>query len=56
MTGQAKVSTRSAIEFINGIVLSAMRKKTVEFPLDYEEYNELYDELAASTVKVPRFR
>ena len=50
------VSARSAIEFINGIILSAMRKKTVRFPLDGEEYDELYDELAAGTVKVPRFR
>jgi predicted dehydrogenase len=47
---------RQAIEFINGILLSAMRRKTVSFPIDSEEYDELYDDLVAGKVKIPFHR
>jgi hypothetical protein len=47
---------RQAVEFINGILLSAMRRKTVSFPIDSEEYDELYDDLVTGKVKIPFHR
>jgi len=49
-------SARSTVELINAIVLSAMRKKTVDLPLDRDEYDELFDELSAGKIRVPRLR
>ena len=49
-------SARAAIEFINGIFLSAMRGKAVRFPLDPEEYDQLFEEMVSGKTKVPRFR
>lgn len=49
-------SARSAIEFINGIFFSAMRRKTVKFPLDREEYDQLFEEMVSGKTKVPHFR
>jgi predicted dehydrogenase len=48
-------SAQPAIEFINAIVLSAIRKKTVELPIDREEYNHLLEELSSGKTQVPRF-
>jgi predicted dehydrogenase len=44
------------VELINAIVLSAMRKKTVDLPLDRDEYDKLFEGLSAGTIKVPRLR
>ena len=49
-------SARSAVELINAIVLSAIRKRTVDLPLDGDEYSQLLDELAEGRSRVPRFR
>ena len=49
-------SARSAIELINAMYLSAMRKKTVDLPLNSQAYDALYDELVKGTLQVPRFR
>ena len=37
------VSALPTVELINAIVLSAMRKKTVDLPVDREEYDELFE-------------
>jgi len=49
-------SARSAMEFINGIFLSAMRRKTVKFPIDPEEYDQLFEEMVSGKTTVPQFR
>lgn len=48
-------SALTAVELINAIVLSAMRKKTVDLPVDREEYDELFEELSSGSLKIPRF-
>ena len=48
-------SARPAVELINAIVLSAMRKKTVDLPVDREEYDELFEGLSSGSLKTPRF-
>ncbi len=47
-------NTLSALELSNAIVLSALRKKTVELPLDLEEYDDLFNELKDGIVNVPK--
>ncbi len=49
------VSARPAVELINAIVLSAMRKKTVDLPVDREEYDELFEALSSGSLQTPRF-
>lgn len=49
------VSARSAVELINAIVLSALRKKTVDVPVDRGEYDELFEELSSANLQTPRF-
>lgn len=49
-------STLPTVELINAIVLSAMRKKTVNLPLDRDEYDRLFEELRSGKAQVPRFR
>ena len=49
------VSARPAVELINAIVLSAMRKKTVDVPVDREEYDELFEALSSGSLEIPRF-
>ena len=49
------VSARPAVELINAIVLSAMRKKTVDVPVDREEYDELFEALSNGSLQTPRF-
>ena len=49
------VSARPAVELINAIVLSAMRKKTVDLPVDREEYDELFEGLSRGSLQTPRF-
>jgi predicted dehydrogenase len=41
-----------ALELINAIVLSGVRKKVVGLPLDREEYDELMDQLISGKAKV----
>lgn len=45
-------STRPAVELINGILLSAVRRKPVEFPVDAAEYDELFEELCAGESRI----
>ena len=49
-------SARPSIELINAIILSVMRKKVVDLPLDREEYDALFGELSSGKVQIPRFR
>lgn len=44
-----------AVELINAIVLSAMRRKTVDLPLNREEYDQLFKELCHNQTRVTRF-
>ena len=48
-------SALPAVELINAIVLSAMRKKTVDVPVDREEYDELFEGLSSGSIQIPRF-
>lgn len=45
-------STRVAVELINGMLLSAVRRRPVEFPVDAAEYDELFEELCAGTSRI----
>lgn len=45
-------SARLAVELSNAIVLSALRKKTVDLPLDRGEYNKLFEELTSGISKI----
>jgi predicted dehydrogenase len=47
-------SARSTVELINGIILSALRCKHVTFPVDRDEYDQLFEELTAGKVTIPR--
>lgn len=49
------VSARPTVELINAIVLSAMRKKTVDLPVDREEYDKLFEGLSKGSLQTPRF-
>lgn len=49
------VSARPTVELINAIVLSAMRKKTVDLPVDRGEYDELFEALSKGSLQIPRF-
>ena len=56
--GEALVNGESAlpaVELINAIVLSAMRRKTVDVPVDREEYDELFEALSSGSLQTPRF-
>ena len=48
------VSALPTVELINAIVLSAMRKKTVDLPVDREEYDELFDALSSGNLQIHR--
>ena len=48
-------SARQSLELINAILLSAARKKTVDLPIDPEEYDRLFGELCAQTTMIRRF-
>jgi predicted dehydrogenase len=47
-------SARWALELINAIVLSGIRKEVVSIPVDRERYDDLMAELKSGRVKVPR--
>ena len=49
------VSALSAVELINAIVLSALRKKAVDVPVDRGEYDELFEALSNGSLQTPRF-
>jgi hypothetical protein len=49
-------STLPAVELMNALMLSAIRKKTVDLPIDQDEYDELFKELSTGQTQVPRFR
>ena len=56
--GEALVNGESAlpaVELINAIVLSAMRRKTVDVPVNREEYDELFEALSSGSLQIPRF-
>lgn len=46
--------TLQTLELMNAIVLSAIRKKTVDLPLDRGEYDGLFEELSSGRLKLPR--
>lgn len=48
-------SARQSLELINAILLSAARKKTVDLPIDPEEYDHLFAELCEQTTRIRRF-
>ncbi len=48
-------SARASVEVINAIFISALRKKTVDLPIDPEEYDCLARELSDGTTQVPTF-
>ncbi len=48
------VSALPAVELINAIVLSAMRKKTVDVPVDRGEYDELFEALSSGSLQIHR--
>jgi predicted dehydrogenase len=48
-------SARQSLELINAILLSAARKKTVDLPIDPEEYDHLFRELCEQTTRIRRF-
>jgi hypothetical protein len=47
------LDTSAYPELINAIVLSAMRKKTVDLLVDREEYDQLFEALHSGGVQVP---
>ena len=49
-------STLPALELMNALMLSAIRKKTVNLPVDRDEYDKLFNELASGQAAVPHFR
>lgn len=49
-------STLNTIEVINAIILSAFSKKTVQIPVDRDEYQKLYEHLCAGKETVARYR
>ena len=49
------VSALPAVELINAIVLSAMKKQTVDVPVDRGEYDELFEGLSGGSLQIPRF-
>jgi len=48
-------SARSSVELINALFISAMRNKTVDLPIDPEEYDSLAKELSDGATRVPMF-
>jgi len=56
--GEPEVSGKSAhptVEFINAIILSSVRGKTVTLPVDRDEYDALFDELRTGKTKLPTY-
>jgi predicted dehydrogenase len=49
-------SALQAVELINAIVLAAIRKRTVDLPVDRDEYDQLFEELSNGKTQVPRLR
>jgi len=47
---------RQALELTNAIVLSAVRGKTVDLPMDRQEYDHLFRALCAGETQIPRIR
>ena len=52
VTGESALRT---LELINALILAAMRKKTIDLPLDREEYDALFEELCTGKIQVPKF-
>jgi hypothetical protein len=49
-------SARSSVEVINALLLSAIRKKVVQLPIDPQEYDDLARDLSERSARVPSFR
>ena len=49
-------SARLTVEVITGTIISALRKKVVDFPIDPGEYDRLYQELCDGRTQIPSFR
>jgi hypothetical protein len=57
--GQPLVSGREAeqtVELINGMILSSFLGRWVDFPLDAQEYDDLFDALRQGEQEVQRWR
>src|SRR5262249_50657527 len=52
ITGDDALQTQ---ELMNAITLSAIKRKTVDLPLDPNEYDQAFDELVQGAIKIPRF-
>ena len=46
-------SARTTLELINAILLSGVRQKVVDFPVDREEYDTLLDDLISGKAQLP---
>ena len=46
-------STLPSLELVNAILLSALRKKTVDLPIDRDEYDQLFEELISGKTLLP---
>ena len=49
-------SARQTVELVNAIILSAFREKTVELPIDRDEYDEVFEALISGKIRVPKLR
>ena len=50
------VGARPAVELINAMLLSSVRRKMVDLPLDAGQYDELFEELCSGTSRIRRVR
>jgi predicted dehydrogenase len=48
-------SALPGLELVNAIILSAFRKKTIDLPLDRNEYDELFEKLSSGQAHLSRF-
>jgi predicted dehydrogenase len=49
-------SAATSLELANAVVLSALRNKIINLPLNRDEYDELFDEMCSGKVKVLKYR
>ena len=52
VTGDEVLQTQ---ELMNAITLSAIQKKTVDLPIDPDEYDRVFDDLVTGKIQIPRF-
>ena len=49
-------SALAPLELVNAMILSSVRGKTVDLPLDREEYDTLFAELCEGRAEIPKYR